>query len=183
MHLNTATSSPEQQRQEIEKGLEAFERHLDVRPRGYRSPAWELTPETFSLLVEHGFDYDSSCMGDDRPYYETYNDLSILELPVHWSLDDWPYFAWTTSLGGILASTDQVLDIWLKEFESAFDDGRLLTLTMHPDVIGRGYRLEVLQRFFETVTSRGDVWLTTHGAIADHIAAGPHDQATPFDRD
>ena len=37
-------------------------------PRGYRAPAWELTPDTLALLGEHGFRHDSSLMGDDRPY-------------------------------------------------------------------------------------------------------------------
>ena len=41
---------------------------LGVTPRGYRSPSWELTPETFALLQEHDFAWDSSLMGDDRPY-------------------------------------------------------------------------------------------------------------------
>lgn len=171
MHLNSARSTPEQQREEIEQGLAALERHLDCRPRGYRSASWELTPETFSLLIEHGFEYDSSCMGDDRPYYETHGELSILELPVHWSLDDWPHFAWTVEWGGNLAAPQQVLDIWLAEFEAARRERRLMTLTMHPEVIGRGYRIGVLREFLERVSGREDVWLATHGSIVDHLRA------------
>ena len=52
------------------------------------------------MLVEHGFAYDSSCMGDDRPYVEEHDGLRLLELPVHWSLDDWPRFGWSIDLGG-----------------------------------------------------------------------------------
>lgn len=37
--------------------------------RGYRSPSWDLSPHTLALLLEHGFDYDSSMMGHDyQPY-------------------------------------------------------------------------------------------------------------------
>jgi len=34
-----------------------------------------MTPETFELLVELDFVYDSSCMGDDRPYMEEHQEL------------------------------------------------------------------------------------------------------------
>ena len=38
------------------RGLAALKDRLGVTPRGYRSPSWELTPETFALLLEHGFE-------------------------------------------------------------------------------------------------------------------------------
>lgn len=98
LHLRSDKISPEQQRREIEDGFAALDRHLNVRPRGYRSASWELTPETFALLKEFEFGYDSSCMGDDRPYLEEHRGETILELPVHWSLDDWPAFAWNLSV-------------------------------------------------------------------------------------
>ena len=94
IHLRSDKVSPAEQREEIEKGFAALEAAGAPRPRGYRSPAWELTPETFALLVEYGFAYDSQLMGDDRPYVEEHDGLRLLELPVHWSLDDWPRFGW-----------------------------------------------------------------------------------------
>ncbi|HTT00398.1 MAG TPA: hypothetical protein VMI33_27670 [Streptosporangiaceae bacterium] len=70
---------------------------------GYRSPGWELTPETLDLLGELGFSYDASLMADDRPYWVTSGTEPLLELPGHWSLCDWPYFGWTSYHGGLLA--------------------------------------------------------------------------------
>ena len=70
---------------------------LGVRPDGYRSPGWELTPETLELLGELGFCYDASLMADDRPYWVSSGGQPLLELPGHWSLCDWPYFGWTSS--------------------------------------------------------------------------------------
>ena len=55
LHLRSDGISPAAQREEIERGLDALER-LGVTPRGYRSPSWELTPETFALLLHHGFE-------------------------------------------------------------------------------------------------------------------------------
>src|SRR5262249_44069113 len=119
LHLRADRVDAEAQRQEIERGFEALEAAGAPRPRGYRSTSWELTPETFDMLVEHEFKYDSSCMGDDRPYLETWEGKSILELPVHWSLDDWPHFAWTIDSGGNLSSTRTLLERWHGEYSAA----------------------------------------------------------------
>jgi peptidoglycan/xylan/chitin deacetylase (PgdA/CDA1 family) len=171
MHLRSDRISAEAQREEIERGLEALDRYLEVRPTGYRSASWELTPETFALLLEYGFDYDSSCMGDDRPYIEHHAGRSILELPVHWSLDDWPHFAWLIDGGGNSMDPRAVMNIWLEEFESALEDGRHVTYTMHPEVIGRGYRMRMLREFIETISGRANIWFATHAEVAAHVTA------------
>src|SRR3954447_24628336 len=51
-HLKSHRIDASEQRREIERGLAALER-FGTRPSGYRSPAWDLTPETLLLLGEH----------------------------------------------------------------------------------------------------------------------------------
>jgi peptidoglycan-N-acetylglucosamine deacetylase len=172
LHLRSHEVDLATQRSEIERGLVALERLLDRAPAGYRSPAWELTPETFRLLVEHGFTYDSSCMGDDRPYMEEVDEAELLELPVHWSLDDWPYYGWSVDAGGNLFSPSVWYESWLSEFEAALSERRLVTYTMHPEVIGRGYRLRALDRLMEEMTARGNVWFPTHSQVAALVLDG-----------
>lgn len=169
LHLRSDRASADDQRAEIEQGLSALKSSLGVRPRGYRSASWELTPETFQLLVEYEFAFDSSCMGDDRPYLETHDGHTLLELPVHWSLDDWPYFAWNIDTGGNLADPESFLRIWLDEFDAALDEHRHVTYTMHPEIIGRGYRIAILRRFLETIAGRASVWFAPHHAVAAHL--------------
>jgi len=173
MHLRSDRISADLQRREIERGLAALESTLSLRPRGYRSASWELTPETFALLFEYDFGYDSSCMGDDRPYLEEFEGRTLLELPVHWSLDDWPYFAWTIDAGGNATNAHDFQRNWLDEFESARRDRRHVTYTMHPEVIGRGYRIASLRRFLEAITGEARIWFASHGDVAA-LAAGSH---------
>src|SRR5262245_23177776 len=79
LHLRSDGIDAQQQREEIERGTSALQTCLGVTPRGYRSPSWELTPETFALLREKGFEWDSSLMGDDRPYlYEGIDRKSVV---------------------------------------------------------------------------------------------------------
>ena len=154
-----------------ERGLAAFERH-GIRPAGYRSPGWELTPETLGMLAELGFGYDSSLMADDRPYWQASGSVPLLELPGHWSLCDWPYFGWTPYHGGLLADPAAVERIWLDEYESARAERRVVTYTMHPEAIGRGYLARMLDRIVTAMAERGRPWFATHAELAA-LAAAP----------
>jgi peptidoglycan/xylan/chitin deacetylase (PgdA/CDA1 family) len=164
MHLRSDTATEASQREEIERGLEALA--PIATPTGYRSPSWELTPVTLGLLYEHGFTYDSSLMGDDRPYVL---EGGLLELPVHWSLDDWPHLHWKPGRGDAFTSPGAFLDTWLRELHSALADGRHLTYTMHPEVIGRGHRARLLEDLIVQVRERADVWFPTHGDVAAFV--------------
>jgi peptidoglycan/xylan/chitin deacetylase (PgdA/CDA1 family) len=162
LHKRSDAISPFEQEEEIDKGIGALKERLGVTPKGYRSPSWELTPETFALLKHYGFSYDSSLMGDDRPY--VYDGL--LELPVHWSLDDWPHLHWKPGRGDAFTSPEAFLDTWLREFDSARRDRRHLTYTMHPEVIGRGYRAQLLDDLIMNMTARANVWFPAHEDVA-----------------
>jgi peptidoglycan-N-acetylglucosamine deacetylase len=166
LHLGSESLDAAGQRAELEQGLTALGRH-GVRPSGYRSPGWELTPETLSMLAGLGFVYDSSLMADDRPYWEVSGSEPLLELPGHWSLCDWPYFGWTPYQGGLLADPAAVERSWLEEYESARDDRRVITYTMHPEAIGRGYLLRMLGRLITAMRDRGHPWFATHAEIAE----------------
>jgi peptidoglycan/xylan/chitin deacetylase (PgdA/CDA1 family) len=170
MHLRSDKISADMQTDELHRGLEALQKAGAPKPAGYRSSSWELTPETFDLVLNNGFAYDSSCMGDDRPYYEQWNGRALLELPVHWSLDDYPMFGWTIDIGGNFSLPATLYDTWIAELESARRDGRHTTFTMHPEVIGRGGRFAQLERFVERLVADGDVWFARMDRVAEHVA-------------
>ena len=55
----------------------------------------------------------------------------------------------------------QVLEIWRAELEYAYDHapGGLLTITMHPECIGRGHRMAMVEQFIaEARTFEGVVF-------------------------
>ncbi len=62
-----------------------------------------------------------------------------MELPVHWSLDDAPYFAASPAGTGLWA-------VWRRELELAAEESRAITLTLHPEILGRPGRVEILER-------------------------------------
>jgi peptidoglycan/xylan/chitin deacetylase (PgdA/CDA1 family) len=145
-HLPTTSLDAAGEREELVRGLDALA-GIGVRPAGYRSPGWELTPATLALLAELGFTWDSSLMGDEHPYRLG----ALIELPVHWRLDDVPYW---------LAHRDprEVLALWSAEHDHA--DGHL-TYTIHPEHTGRGHRLSLLDGLLDHIGPT-----ITHGQAA-----------------
>jgi len=171
MHLTPSFVSTDDQRAEIEQGLASLEQFGVSLPIGYRSPSWELTPTTLDLLVEYGFSYDSSCMADDRPYLEQGTDGSLLELPVYWSWEDWPRFAYTVDRGGNVGSEEELLVSWLGEYQFARAEGQHITFTLHPDVMGRPYRLLQLEKLIDKMREDGDVWIAPLRDVAAHVVS------------
>ena len=67
-HRRPNDLSLEDETQEVIRGIASIRSITGKPPVGYRSPSWDLSPHTLSLLMEHGFEYDSSLMGHDyRP--------------------------------------------------------------------------------------------------------------------
>ncbi len=159
VHENPADFDKEGERNNLEKGLEALQEITGITPIGYRSPAWSLTPNSFELLCEYNFTYDSSCMGNDfYPYYLRLGDrwpaddkyhfgtyCELIELPVYWGLDDFPHFE------NQYSPASSVLEIWKDEFDYALKNTQngLFTLTLHPQVIGRGHRIGMLEKLIQ----------------------------------
>ena len=87
-------------------------------------------------------------MGDDIPYTVNVDNRTLVEIPIHWELDDAPYFTYAPSLGARfpMSSPSHVYDVWSSGFEGAYHYGRAFTLTMHPHVIGRPGRLRMLEK-------------------------------------
>jgi peptidoglycan/xylan/chitin deacetylase (PgdA/CDA1 family) len=184
-HVPPAQLSRDEEEAELVKTSNLLEELTGRAPRGYRSPSWDLSPHTIMLLERHGFAYDSSMMGDDfTPYQARVGDAvalgeplqpgrasAVAELPVSWHLDDFLHFEYVA-----LPDYVQVPSFGAATF---FDNARgdftwmrrelqrgVLTLTMHPYIIGRGHRLLALEQFVDDLAARGARFVTAEAAVA-----------------
>ena len=175
MHEPPATLTKEDEEKVLDKGIAIIERITGERPKGYRSPSWELSEHSLSLLAERDFTYDSSLMGDDIPYLVDANGSRMVEVPVHWELDDVPYFNYAPSLGlrNLMASPEHVYRVWSAAFEGAHHYGRSFVLTMHPFVIGRPGRLRMLERLINHIQEFPDVEFMRAVDVAEIFAKQP----------
>jgi peptidoglycan/xylan/chitin deacetylase (PgdA/CDA1 family) len=166
-----------EEREMIERGIDALERQTGRRPRGYRSPAWELSHNTYSLLAEYGMEYDSSQLAADRPYWvhDKGEQTSIVEVPGAWELCDSSLFMFAfspTYLRG-LAAPSHAEEIWRGDFDGMYAENNDATyvLTMHPQIIGRHHRLQLLERLIQHMLSHDGVWFAQMGDIVDEFRA------------
>lgn len=150
----------------LEEQLRIFQDVLGLRPTGYRAPAWELNLRTPGLLRQHGFLYDSSLMGDDVPYLLQTAHGPLVEVPVHWMLDDAPLFRHVRGAGNAIADPERVLGMWRGEFDALREEGGCFVLTLHPWISGRASRIAVLRELVEHMLAARDVWLTTAEDVA-----------------
>ncbi len=149
MHEPPGDLKPDEEAAVLDRGSAIIQRVTGRKPRGYRSPRWELSESSLGLLAERGFLYDSSLMGDDAPYVvDAGGGKKLVEVPVHWEWDDFPYFAFVPAAGiaGPMQSPDAVFSVWSQGFDGAYRWGRAFCLTMHPQIIGRPARLLMLER-------------------------------------
>ena len=165
-HEDAATLARDEEREMIERCATAVERVTGAWPTGWRAPYWSLGGASLELIEDAGFAYDSSLMADDYALYrvrrgDRHTDTEgsrfgpegrLVEVPVSWALDDWPHFepSATGDRDG-LSAPSKVLEIWIEElrYAHAHAPGGLLTVTMHPECIGRGSRMAMLERFID----------------------------------
>ena len=161
-HEDFAELSVDAQRAILRQSRDAIEALTGAPPAGFRAPYWSLGPRTLELVLEAGFRYDSSLMADDYGLHRVRlgdrhstaaattwgRESDLVEVPVYWALDDWPFFEPGEGRDG-LSAPSRVLEIWTAELRYAYEHapGGLLTVTVHPECIGRGHRMAMLEAF------------------------------------
>lgn len=177
LHLRPDVLSSERLVDEIERGFEAIDRLLGLKPVGYRAPWGESTAELLQLIHDHGINYSSSWRDDIRPYRHVLQDgPGPIEIPVNYAFDDWTYGLNHRSSPRPLFPSEHVLSIWNGEFDRTCEWGGVTTMVMHPQVTGRPMRLGILDEFLTRVRERDDVWVATGAQIASNFEA--HEKAT-----
>lgn len=185
-HIPPADQSRAEEEADMLRAHEQIEKIWGRKPVGYRSPSWDLSENTIDLLERQGFLYDSSLMGADYiPYRARVGDVAVLgkpyvngretslvEMPISWSLDDHPHFEYLRTpqftMPG-LKSAREVMDSWYDEWRymKKTVDWGILTYTMHPYVIGRGFRMYALEGLVDKLIAEGAEFMTMEDAARE----------------
>ncbi|RWA97341.1 polysaccharide deacetylase [Mesorhizobium sp.] len=156
------------------RAADTLEKIAGVRPAGIRTPSWDFSENTLRITSEMGLLYDSSLMADVDCYELLLHGVpcGVIELPVEWIRDDGAYLVMERwgSLRPQIAPHD-ILQIFIREFDAAFDEGGIFQVTMHPDIIGHRSRLWLLAELIEHIQRHQGVWFATHGDVVRHVRA------------
>lgn len=186
-HENAADLDEEREREAYRKAYGLVADLTGAAPKGNRTPAWDMTPHTVDILLEYGIVYDSSLMGHDyAPYFARRNDeipadgpvrfgeeTGLVEIPVSWSLDDYPHFEYLRGSIPGLTKPEDVFSNFMGDVEYMlrdFVDG-VLVVTFHPQVIGRGHRMLGLERWLDDLVRMG-VAFDRLDNVAEHFLNG-----------
>ena len=188
-HVQPALLDRAQEESEMIRANDAIAQLCGRRARGYRSPAWDLSPHTLELLIRHGFYYESSMMGHDySPYRVRQGDVielqkpmqfgdktPLIEMPISWSQDDHPHFEMTSTRPGH-RNANSVMENWVDDFiyMTRCTDWGIITYTCHPYVIGRGHRMLMLERFINRLGELGAEFMRMDDAAQTYDERHPY---------
>ncbi|ROO87263.1 polysaccharide deacetylase [Actinocorallia herbida] len=191
-HEAAAEFSDEEQREIFRKGAEALEKVTGERPVGYRAPRGSYNATSIDILLENGFLYNSHFSASDfRPYYLRQGDqwseageyvfgrtVDLVEMPFAWHMDDFVHFEFYAGFATTLNAPSAVREAWQGEFDYAYlhEPGGVVVICMHPEVIGRGSRISMLDALIGHMKRRPGV---RFARMRDHAAAWR--EATPVE--
>lgn len=172
----------------VRRANRAIEAVAGVRPRGMRVPGGDLHGDLFEQLVAEGFDYDSSLLGGDfYPVWCRARDrhpdgptvfgerLDLVEIPIGFLTNDWNHFEFNYSAPTFTGSStpSMVEEIWRSQFDYMYRHcpGGSLIVTLHPQCIGQGGRMLMLERFLDYCRSHPGVRFVRHDTIVDEFRA------------
>lgn len=171
LHENPVAGDREAERYWLKRGFEVIENATGQKPRGWRAPLYNFSDNSADLLIEEGFLYDASLMGDDVPYVLRTDLGELIELPAHWGVDDWPQFVQSMDLDYMMPikSASRGIDVFREEFDAMYEYGGLWIGVWHPFATGRLARWRKVVELIEYMQSKGDVWLARMEDIARHV--------------
>lgn len=163
----------EEERYWLQRSIDVIKRHTGKRPCGYRAPLYRFSENTLDLLLEEGFSYDASLMGDDVPYLVKSDKGNLVELPSYWGLDDWPPYVHMSDIDFMMPikAPSQAIIAFRDEFDAAWEYGGLWIAVWHPFVTGRLARMRVVEQLLQYMLEKGDVWIASMEEIAAHVRA------------
>lgn len=171
LHEHPNELSDAEEREALARSLSAIAAISGTRSAGWRAPLYNFSHRSAELLIEAGIEYDASLMGDDVPYLLQSARGSLLELPSHWGMDDWPPFMHSIELDFQMPvqSAVRAWEAWWEEFEAMWEHGGLWIAVWHPFLSGRLARWQHTHRMIGRMRDKGRVWLAPLRDIAAHV--------------
>ena len=135
------------------------------KPRGWLGPALTETYNTPDILAEAGFDYIADWVNDEQPYRMKVRSGTMHTIPYSAEINDIPAFIEHHQ------SPEQFGRMIIDQFDGLYESGeetaRVMSICLHPFLIGHPFRAKYLDEAFAHISSRSDVWFATGGEIID----------------
>ena len=153
----------------IALALERIETFTGTRPRGWLGPGLQESVETPDLIKAAGLDYLCDWVVDDLPCWMNTRHGPLVAMPYTLEINDSVIYAVERQASPeIFRRFEDTLATFSEEIKT---QPRVLTLGLHPHLIGVPHRIGYLSRILDVLLERGDTIFMTGSQIADWFIA------------
>ena len=149
----------------IKEVVDTISRSVGKAPRGWLSPALSETMRTLDILAENGIEYVCNWVNDEQPYPMRVKKGSMIAMPYSVEINDIPAFLDLHQSPEVFGQ--MICDQFDVLYEDGAQTGRVMSICLHPFLVGYPHRSKHFARALHHIASRQEVWLTTGGAIVD----------------
>jgi peptidoglycan/xylan/chitin deacetylase (PgdA/CDA1 family) len=149
-----------------------FKQHTGKPPHGWKTPNFDISPETYNLVLESGIKYTVDWVNDEQPYWYETPKGKLLHVPYSLECNDY-YLCLDSQLPGpqyAQAVEDQFEQLW----DDAGQTGRVMPIALHSFISGQPMRAKYVRQYLERIKAKDQVWITTSDAIYDYTAHPDH---------
>ncbi len=152
----------------IRSSIEAMEKATGSTPRGWFGTDYGESERTPDLLRQAGIDYVCDWVNDEQPY--PMRD-GLTALPTMLEMDD--LFTMSNRRVTVDRFAQSLKDGFDVMYKDGASNGRLMTINLHPWLIGQPFRIGYLEEALGHVMGHQDVWSATGSEIVDWFNSNP----------
>jgi peptidoglycan/xylan/chitin deacetylase (PgdA/CDA1 family) len=161
--------SEAEERELIARVVKTITASVGKAPRGWLGPALSETVHTLDILAENGIEYVGDWVNDEQPYPMRVKSGQMYAMPYSTELNDIP------ALIGLHQSPKDFGRMIRDQFDVLYEDGartgRVMSICLHPFLIGHPHRAKYFDKALKHIRSRQEVWVTTGSEILDWYKA------------
>ncbi|TFL16526.1 polysaccharide deacetylase family protein [Jannaschia formosa] len=161
----------------IRRSLDRLEKAGGKRPRAWLGPGLGETADTPDLLRAEGIEFLHDWVLDDLPTWIRTKHGPMIGLPYTFELNDVPVYAIQNgSTDEYLKRVEATLAVFERELR---DQPRVLTLALHPHIIGVPHVAHFFEQALDLLLARDDTVFMTSSPMGEWFAAAdPHGAET-----
>jgi allantoinase len=167
-HIHHSGVDSAKEEEWIRQAVDVLQQRTGKKVLGWHSPASYQSSITSHLAAAAGLEYIADWSNDDMPYPMATPGKRLIAMPLSCELND----------RRILFEQHQALAAFESQLMAAFealkeeastDQGRILSISLSPWVIGQPYRIQALNRLLRTILSDPEVFSATASELMPSI--------------
>ena len=166
--IQRSLSVEEDEAEVIERSLERLERLTGRKTRGWLGPGLGETFHTPDILKARGIEWLADWHVDDLPCWITTKHGPMIAIPYTLEINDVPIWVIQGHRSDeMLRRVEATLAVFDEELA---DNPKVLTVALHPHVVGVAHRAHFLARTLDLLSERDDAIFVIGSEIADWFA-------------